>query len=477
MGYRVLEGMGFVSRALAIALVVCVCMISIASAQGFPPGPYAPSPFPGGDGLNLAPSNPLGPPGSTEGIPPGPDSILVTPQLFQGILPLIPNLQAGYLYNFGKNIQTGRLTLDYLLPIRVGRDSAVFGEFHTEWQDLWRTVTRGANSRVDLSLGGGFRTIFNKSTFVGVNGFWDTTKVGGFWFDAGAVGIEMAALLPDNRAVDLNFNWYSQRQSDLPVLKSENHSGNFDLEAGFSSELWCGGPDLRLHGTWYKFDVGEGVNGWRAGADLRSPDGVFRIKYEASGDRINNTYHTIGAYVNVGFQLSNIFCCRSPFTPPEPVFICTRNMRKEMTDPPHRRWSMPSPILAVQAGGAGTPSPTLSRTVQMLTGGLVVPWVVSVALSSPVLYTDLTQFNTVTVSWDGDPVPPGGDIEFLLITDVPSASFHIGPVGVGANSVSTTRAATPDWFGAGGTEYVLLQASDGAGPAVTLGNVTVTWSQ
>ena len=94
------------------------------------------------------------------------DSVLITPQLFQGVLPLIPNLQAGYLYNFGEGVRSGKLTLDYLLPVELDKDTAVFGEFHNEWQDFWKTVTRGANHRVDLSIGGGFRTIVGGDTNV-----------------------------------------------------------------------------------------------------------------------------------------------------------------------------------------------------------------------------------------------------------------------------------------------------------------------
>jgi len=61
-----------------------------------------------GGGLDLAPSNPLGLPSAMG--PRSSDSILLTPQLFQGILPQIPNLQVGYLYSFGKTVNSGRLS-------------------------------------------------------------------------------------------------------------------------------------------------------------------------------------------------------------------------------------------------------------------------------------------------------------------------------------------------------------------------------
>jgi len=146
-------------------------------------------------------------PGTTGGLPRGADSIYISDQMLRDLLGPIPNLQVGYLYSFGNSVKSGRLTLDYLLPITLGSgNSAVFGEAHTELQDFWKTVTGGANNRVDLSLGGGYRTIFNDKTLLGVNGFYDTTRLGGTWYSSGSVGFEMAALLPGNDAIDLSFN-------------------------------------------------------------------------------------------------------------------------------------------------------------------------------------------------------------------------------------------------------------------------------
>ena len=43
----------------------------------------------------------------------------------------------------------------------------MFGEAHGEFQDFWQTVTGGANKRIDLSFGGGYRAILGGRTFVG----------------------------------------------------------------------------------------------------------------------------------------------------------------------------------------------------------------------------------------------------------------------------------------------------------------------
>jgi len=124
-------------------------LVGVTPSQGLPQSPYsAPNVVRGG--LDLAPSNPLGLPSAMG--PRSSDSILLTPQLFQGILPQIPNLQVGYLYSFGKAVKSGRLTTDFLVPISLSRDSTVFGEAHGEFQDFWKTVQGGENNRIDLSL-------------------------------------------------------------------------------------------------------------------------------------------------------------------------------------------------------------------------------------------------------------------------------------------------------------------------------------
>ena len=150
--------------------------------------------------------------------------------MLRGILPLIPNLQFGYLYDFGNNrVSSGRFTADYLLPLSFSPDSVVFGEAHTEFQNFWNTRTftfangtasSGFNNRVDISVGGGYRTLLRRATLLGVNGFYDTSRLGGIWYSSGSVGFQMAALLPGNDAIDLNFNWYGQLFNSNVILNA-----------------------------------------------------------------------------------------------------------------------------------------------------------------------------------------------------------------------------------------------------------------
>jgi len=167
-----MENSSHLQRVVTLVLIVLTGPFLLSSlwAQVLPQSPYSAANVLRESGLDLVPSNPLGMPGTTGGLPRGSDSIYLSDQILRGILGPIPNLQVGYLYRFGNSLNSGRLTLDYLLPIEFGK-SAVFGEAHTEFQGLWKTVSVGAFNSVDLSLGGGYRTILNDTILLGVNGF------------------------------------------------------------------------------------------------------------------------------------------------------------------------------------------------------------------------------------------------------------------------------------------------------------------
>ncbi len=405
----------------SIFVIVCaILLISALSAsvwaQGLPQSPYsAPSVVRGG-GLDLAPSNPLRLPSAMG--PRGSDSILLTPQLVQGILPLIPYLQVEYLYSFGKSVGAGRLKLDYLLPVRLGSDSAVFGEAHGEFQNFWKTILRtftsggttttlsGFNERTGLSFGGGYRTILNENTFLGVNGFFDTTKLGSRWYSSGGFGFEMAALLPGNDAADLNFNWYGNLfSSNALVNVFRQGPQNYDLQAGYSHELWNGGPDLRLGVTGYSFSAGSGVYGVRAGAELKTRDGRFSVKYEAGNDKVNQTYHTVGGSVNVGLQIENLLSGQSPFTAPEPVFGSPRNWKRRALTAPVKR--LYHPLLALLAGrlvsGGTQRAPFIVSGVQgiPISGGGEL----DVFLPSELTDAVLNGATRIGITWTGTPSP------------------------------------------------------------------------
>jgi hypothetical protein len=356
------------------SILLILSMVGPAGAQGLPPltgrdGSFIPS-SPGTATPMLMPAPPPGAPGGAYGAQRGSDIIPLSSGMFSGIMPRIPNLEFGFLYNFGNNVRMGRFTADYVLPFSLSCDSVLFGEAHGEWEDFWKTptvsvtsvagstvTTSGSSNRVDLSFGGGYRTMLGESTLLGVNGFYDASRLFDTWYSSGGVGLEWAALIGGDAAIDLNVNWYGNLFTRDGLINAfRNRGGSYDIEAGYSQSLFNQAVDLRLKATGYQFDIGSAVYGWRTGADLTTRDGVFSLRYEYGRDGINGSYNTVGGFVNVGFQLENLLSGESPFTAPEPVFKSPRNLRRWLTTKVHRNWHQPSAVV-------------VARQVQNLTGG------------------------------------------------------------------------------------------------------------
>lgn len=308
--------------------------------------------------LDMSPSNPLGLPGSSLLGPRGSDSIPISSGMFQGLLPNIPNLQLGYIYNFGQSVRAGRASIDYLLPINLNSDTTVYGETHAEFQSFWKTLS-GANSRTDISIGGGYRRMLDNKTLVGINGFYDTSRLFRRWYSSGSVGIELAAEIAGNDAIDINANWYG-RLFNSDVLSNAFRYGpsNYDFQAGYSHELWNNGPDLRLSATGYKFDVGSKVYGYYGQGELKSRDGMFVLKSNVGYDRLNQTYYTVGAYINMGFQVENLLSGKSPLTMPEPIFKSPRNLRRMLSKTTDRNWYQPTSVVVNREPPPDPPTPT-----------------------------------------------------------------------------------------------------------------------
>ena len=336
------------------SLFICACILStVAEAQGV-------APFP-------SPSNPTNDCGCRRR---GDDPIPVSSGMLTPFLPKIPNLEFGFLYSFGKNVRTGRFTADYTLPYHLRSDSVLFGEAHAEGWDFWKrpgvsittpagftTTTSTANNRVDLSFGGGYRTMLGNNTFVGVNGFYDTSRLYNRWYSSGGVGLEMAATVGGDDAIDLNFNWYGNLfNRDVLVNAFRNKGNSFDLEAGYSHALFDHALDLRLKFAGYQFDVGNPVYGWRGGADLTTKNGMFTLRYEHGNDRLNGQYNTVGGFVNVGFQFENVLRGDSPLIMPEPVFRSPRDLRRLLGLKVKRNWHQNEATLGARCNDNCEPS-------------------------------------------------------------------------------------------------------------------------
>ena len=454
---------------LSMAMLLPVLLLAVVGAQGVQTSPYSTSSMVRGvSGEGLTPPSPFTPPGAAAG---SSGTIPITSGMFQGILPPIPNLQVGYLYNFGKTVRSGRFTADYLLPVRLGAESRVFGEAHTEWQSFWKMP--GFNNRVDVSLGGGYRTILRNKAMVGINGFYDTSRLGEQWYSSGSLGFETEALLSGSDALDFRANWYGKLFNSNVIQNAFRYGpSNYDFQAGFSHELWNGGPDFRVSATGYQFDVGNRVYGWNTGAELKSRDGVFVVKYAVGRDPINSTYQTVGAFVNVGFRMENLVKGESPFIMPTPIFKSPRNILTwlDSTLSTLRNFSQPASVLMQQMTTA-TPAGPLVLAV-FAGPGTLSPGVGDVVTSPPY---QLLIGHTVTVTWTGiTSLNVDAITDFGVYDGTKGLNTPGGFLSLGSGALTFTVISL---FPAGGAPSVAI-GFDGPAQFITLsagGSITVSY--
>lgn len=81
--------------------------------------------------------------------------------------------------------------------------------------------------------------MIGSGTFVGVNAFFDNSRLFGDWFSAWGWGLEMAAVGPGSGLLDLHFNQYGTQFGRLRTV--------IDLWRRGGSKLRCGGG-LFWHG-------------------------------------------------------------------------------------------------------------------------------------------------------------------------------------------------------------------------------------
>ncbi len=434
-GYVMKESRSSGRTLLVLPLLILFVLVlsDVVGAQGIPQLP--------------APSNPSNDCGcSGEG-----DAVPVSSGMLTPFLPRIPNLELGFLYYFGNRVNTGRFTADYVLPFRLSCDSVLFGEAHAEGWDFWKrpsvsvttpagfTVTTASTSnRVDLSFGGGYRTMLGANTLLGVNGFYDTSHLFNTWYSSGGVGLEYAANVAGDDAIDLNFNWYGNLfNRDVLVNAFRNKGNSFDVEAGYSHAMFNRSLDLRLKVIGYQFGIGTGVYGWRGGADLTTRDGVFTLRYEYGHDRIDGYYNTVGGFINIGFQLENLLSGESPFTLPEPVFRSPRDLRRLLGLKVKRNWHQPEAVVLARAAPASAAAcSNLSGSVLLITSMSEFP---NVYPTNPSIPIGAPGVGAVTVCWCG--LTTSVDVNFLFFDGAQGAETLL-PIsmtpGAGCASVAQT---------------------------------------
>jgi len=298
------------------------------------------------------------------------DAISLSSGMFRDWLPSIPNLQLGFNYFFGNNLRQSIWSADYVLPVNVTYRDTVFGEAHvsslnyksTTWvpflANFWSLTSPGADSRTDLALGVGYRRMVTDDAMLGLNTFYDATRLFGTWHSSGSVGLEIAANGPGGSAIDLNANWYSSvygpfnsRGSVFPTFNIVNDlrtgHGSFDIEAGYSQPVFEQALDLRISLNAYSYELQpERKYGLKSGAELTTRNGLFRVVVAYGHDGVYGSYGNVAAYVDVGFHAENILYGQNPFTMPDPVFKSPRNLRRLLSQPVKRHWAKPGTVVA-----------------------------------------------------------------------------------------------------------------------------------
>ena len=359
-----------------VPLIVFICPL-LAVSQGIQQTPYSGANTVRGSlsstAPDLAPSNQLGMPGSSLLGPRGSENISISSGMFQGIMPQIPNLQLGYNYTFGSKIKAGAASVDYLLPFKIDSDTTVYGEAHGEFQSLSFTQPGSPNSSTELSFGGGYRRMLGKDTMVGLHSFFNTAKLSGTWYPSASAGVEFASMISGHDAIDFIFNWYGKAldatifggipaHATAPANASFGNA-NFDFQVGFSHEIYNGGPDFRLSATGYKLECGSNVYGYYAGAELKSRDGMYVVKYDVGYDNAFDVYQSVAAFVNMGLQLENLLDGKSPFVKPKPVFQSPRNMTTLTQAKPNRNWKHTTQAATSAIAKARTSNCLCSQTI------------------------------------------------------------------------------------------------------------------
>ncbi|MFH0958122.1 MAG: inverse autotransporter beta domain-containing protein [Pseudomonadota bacterium] len=261
------------------------------------------------------PSRPLLAPGPFMDDSPQVKTAQFTYGMLDGILPSIPNLQAGYLYSFGKDYSLGRFVGDLFVPWRLKWSDTFFGQAHIEFQDFWQIPDSAPQHRVDLSFGGGYRKLIGPKIMVGFNAFYDSTRILGDWWSAAGVGAEMAAILANRDVLDLSYNYYGNLFRGPTYVDGEIIKGppNMDLEAGYTTSLFERTPDLRFKINAYNYDTRQSSYGLRGGVDIMPWNGSVIMRYEIGRDQLYGSYQTVGGFINIPLNLEKIGWWDTPF--------------------------------------------------------------------------------------------------------------------------------------------------------------------
>ncbi len=288
-----------------LALMVSLCLPGVVFAQV---------------DLPAAPLN--GPMGAASANTSG-KSIFVSNSMLNGILPQIPNLEIGYLYTFAEEDRRGALTLDYSAPFQINKKNTILFETHGRFDDFFESFFGDDEAVAQIFLGGAYRLRITPNTLVGFNSFLRFNRISKTWYTSGVVGGKLAFKGLGNSVTTLKLNYYGnvfENGGSLTRLYSKQ-PGDFRLQVSYRHPGILPAPylksmDLKFSGTYYQYYRGQKLQGWSAGAELNSKDGVLKLKSDIGFDDSSRGFVTVGASATIGFEMEKLISLENPFSKP-----------------------------------------------------------------------------------------------------------------------------------------------------------------
>lgn len=251
---------------------------------------------------------------------------------------LKPTLAGGAAYRSAGQERSGRFMMDFVLPARVGSSSVLFFESRAEYRDPLFRIADSPERRFDLGMGVGWRKVWDDRVMIGINGFWDTSRMYGDWYSSPGFGFEFAAAT--YRSIwDITLNVY--------------RGGGIDLKGGVTLPILEDHLDMRLYAEKYRFFDGEFILGSKAGVQISSPNRLITISYEYGQDSRNPEYHAIGCSLTVPFSLEKAFAGKNPFEVPVSKSSAVRYAQRVQSEGVKRAWSNPDTVVEARRTAQG----------------------------------------------------------------------------------------------------------------------------
>ncbi len=216
------------------------------------------------------PSNPMHLPGTSSPGAGTDQTPYISSGMFAGILPSIPNLQVGFLCSLALAGSHGYLTMDYTKPVKINGRDVIFGEVHSRVEDPPKTLSGSASPYICVLTGGGYRKRFTDQIMAGINGFYDTARLQGEWYNAAVFGGEIAVENSDNSLLIINCNYYGNLFSGTtgPYILLQDKPGDFRCELAYDRALYDRGPNARIVAGIYRIHRERDASGWNAGVNF-----------------------------------------------------------------------------------------------------------------------------------------------------------------------------------------------------------------